>query len=327
MRTRQRTKKEDTSSNAIGVSNIQAITPDKIVGKNKIQKAKNSRQKKVSLSQNVLCNQKEDVLLTKKSHSHTVNKQASSSSKKENKEEIKISTIKPEDYGKPKGFTVHESKVATLTEWIDITVLELHSLIKKDRQSHKSCEDEEEICPICRCELYDDLFKLTKEQLDEIQKKQLEDPSTIEVVKFKDCLEHFYHKGCTEGMLAGKEYIKCAVCSKIYGELIGDSPPGKMSWIYYPVKECPLETYENLGTWAIHYSFMDGVRNGVPYRGTNRYAYLPDNKEGREVLILLIKAFQRKVTFTVGDSVTTGRKNVVVWNSVHHKTSTHGGTL
>ena len=128
-------------------------------------------------------------------------------------------------------------------------------------------------------------------------------------------------------MMAGKEYIKCAVCSKIYGELIGDSPPGEMKWKYFPKGELPLETYEDTGSWMIYYQFFDGVRNGVQYRGTRRNAYLPDTQEGREVLALLIKAFRRKVTFTVGDSVTTGRKNVVVWNSIHHKTDTHGGTL
>ena len=28
----------------------------------------------------------------------------------------------------------------------------------------------------------------------------------------------------------------------------------------------------------------------------------------------------------MGDSVTTGAKNVVVWSGVHHKTNTHGGS-
>ena len=140
-------------------------------------------------------------------------------------------------------------------------------------------------------------------------------------------MDHFYHKSCTEGMLGGKEYIRWAVCSKVYGEMIGDSPPGEMKWKHYPKGKLPLETYEKSGTYEIHYLFIDGVRNGVPYRGTRRVAYLPDTYEGKEVLALLIKSFQRKLTFTVGDSVTTGRKNVVVWNSIHHKTSTHGGTL
>ena len=89
----------------------------------------------------------------------------------------------------------------------------------------------------------------------------------------------------------------------------------------------PIESYENEGSWHISYSFNDGKKNGVDYRGTRRHAYLPDTDEGKEVLLLLIKSFQRKHTFTVGDSVTTGRKNVVVWNSIHHKTSPSGGTL
>jgi deltex-like protein len=100
-----------------------------------------------------------------------------------------------------------------------------------------------------------------------------------------------------------------------------------MHWNFYPQGHLPLETYENVGSWVVSYSFHDGYKNGVQYRGTRRIAYVPDTVEGREVLFLLIKAFKRKVTFTVGDSVTTGRKNVVVWNSIHHKTHTHGGTL
>jgi len=52
---------------------------------------------------------------------------------------------------------------------------------------------------------------------------------------------------------------------------------------------------------------------------------LPDNEEGREVAKLLEISFQRKLTFTVGDSVTTGHKHVIVWNGIHHKTNTVGG--
>jgi deltex len=63
----------------------------------------------------------------------------------------------------------------------------------------------------------------------------------------------------------------------------------------------------------------------VKYRGTRRHAYLPDTPEGREVLALLVKAFERRHSFLVGTSVTTGQNNVVVW-SVHHKTNTHGGS-
>lgn len=43
------------------------------------------------------------------------------------------------------------------------------------------------------------------------------------------------------------------------------------------------------------------------------------------MLELLRDAFNRKLTFTVGRSVTTGLDNQVVWNGIHHKTNTTGG--
>jgi len=56
-----------------------------------------------------------------------------------------------------------------------------------------------------------------------------------------------------------------------------------------------------------------------------RTAYLPDNKEGREILALFEIAWERKLLFTVGRSVTTGQDNQVVWGGIHQKTSTSGG--
>ena len=84
--------------------------------------------------------------------------------------------------------------------------------------------------------------------------------------------------------------------------------------------------YPNDETIVINYSFKDGYLNGQKYYGTYRTAYLPKNKEGIEILGMLKVAFDRKLTFVVGTSVTTGQKNVVVWNGIHHKTSTYGGT-
>ena len=39
---------------------------------------------------------------------------------------------------------------------------------------------------------------------------------------------------------------------------------------------------------------------------------------------MLQKAFDARLVFTVGNSVTTGQKDVVVWNCIHHKTDFHG---
>ena len=65
---------------------------------------------------------------------------------------------------------------------------------------------------------------------------------------------------------------------------------------------------------------------GKPYQGDRRTCYIPDIPEGNVVLALLVKAFQRKLTFTIGFSVVRNRDGVIVWNGIHHKTNTRGGS-
>ena len=57
------------------------------------------------------------------------------------------------------------------------------------------------------------------------------------------------------------------------------------------------------------------------YTGISRTAFLPDNAEGRQILKLLDIAFKRKLTFTIGQSRTTGQTGVITWNDIHHKTN------
>jgi len=120
-------------------------------------------------------------------------------------------------------------------------------------------------------------------------------------------------------LIGEKNYFKCPNCSKIYGILLGDMPYGTMKISKNKTMHC--SGYNNVETIIINYQFP----NGHNYTGTSRTSYLPNTKEGREVLALLKIAFDRKLTFTVGTSVTTGIKNTVVWNGIHHKTSLSGG--
>jgi deltex-like protein len=84
-------------------------------------------------------------------------------------------------------------------------------------------------------------------------------------------------------------------------------------------------------TIEITYSFSSGIQGplnpypGKPFSGTTRKAYLPNNKEGREILALLRRAFDDQHIFTIGRSSTTGQDNVITWNDIHHKTSPYGG--
>ena len=62
----------------------------------------------------------------------------------------------------------------------------------------------------------------------------------------------------------------------------------------------------------------------MPYTGTRRTAYLPNNAEGRELLELLRRAFDCKLVFTIGTSITKGKIDTVIWNDIHHKTQVQG---
>uniref|UniRef100_A0A8D2ZG67 E3 ubiquitin-protein ligase n=1 Tax=Scophthalmus maximus TaxID=52904 RepID=A0A8D2ZG67_SCOMX len=120
----------------------------------------------------------------------------------------------------------------------------------------------------------------------------------------------------------------CPICNTYHGVYTGTQPPGTMtvtrSWQRLP-------GYEHCGCIVIQYSFPAGTQGpehpnpGVRYSSTSRTAYLPACEEGEKVARLLRKAFDRRLVFTIGQSVTTGHNNVVTWNDIHHKTNMGGG--
>ncbi|XP_061603556.1 probable E3 ubiquitin-protein ligase DTX3 [Phyllopteryx taeniolatus] len=122
----------------------------------------------------------------------------------------------------------------------------------------------------------------------------------------------------------------CPVCRLVYGQLIGNQPAnGTMIVERDPALQLP--GHEGYGCICIIYSFSPGLQTpehpnpGVRYPGTDRLAYLPDSPDGNRVLGLLRRAFEQRLTFTIGTSMTTGLQNVITWNDIHHKTSIWGG--
>ena len=70
-------------------------------------------------------------------------------------------------------------------------------------------------------------------------------------------------------------------------------------------KSCP--GHEKFKTIQIDYHINGGRKeDGTHFSGAYRTAYLPNSKEGKDILRMLEVAFERKLTFTVGTSVTTG---------------------
>ncbi|XP_062322356.1 E3 ubiquitin-protein ligase DTX3L isoform X13 [Osmerus eperlanus] len=120
----------------------------------------------------------------------------------------------------------------------------------------------------------------------------------------------------------------CPLCKHVFGEMKGDQPEGRMCDV---TTEEKLPGFNYCGTIIIDYRIFGGIQSerhphpGKPFYGTTRFAYLPNNKEGQEVLRLLRKAFDQKLIFTIGTSRTTGEEGMVTWNDIHHKTNKSGG--
>ncbi|XP_078501444.1 uncharacterized protein LOC144755921 [Lissotriton helveticus] len=89
-----------------------------------------------------------------------------------------------------------------------------------------------------------------------------------------------------------------------------------------------LSGYNHDPSFKIIYDISDGMQGpkdpnpGKPYKGGRFEAFLPDNKEGQRILLLLKKAFDQGHTFKIHSRNSEDR---VTWNSISHKTAINGG--
>ncbi|XP_036595759.1 E3 ubiquitin-protein ligase DTX3L-like [Trichosurus vulpecula] len=151
----------------------------------------------------------------------------------------------------------------------------------------------------------------------------------LDVIQDKEVLSKCKHVFCAPCI---KEAMKhrpvCPVCQTSYHIVKGNQPDGTMTASY---RTSSLPGYNSCGTIVIHYDMRGGIQTqdhpnpGRRYEGTRRVAYLPNNEEGRQVLVLLRRAFDQRLIFTVGQSRTSGANDVITWNDIHHKTLQFGG--
>ena len=155
----------------------------------------------------------------------------------------------------------------------------------------------------------------------------LKDKPPTAVTTCKRCKQAFC-KGCLDEALKHKPY--CPTCTVPLRKVTGNQPLGGTMMIHTYTRQ-KLPGYEKYGTIQIHYDIPSGRQGkehpnpGHHFNGTSRTAYVPDSPEGRKVARLLKKAFDARLIFTIGTSHTSGATNAVVWNDIHHKTSTQGG--
>lgn len=135
---------------------------------------------------------------------------------------------------------------------------------------------------------------------------------------------HLFHKTCLDGWQQSKggEFLDCPVCQTIYGIRTGAMGDGTMEW---QLIGNVCEGYNQNNTILITYSIDSGKKeDGTPFTGTYWQCFMPDTKKGIIVFKMLVEAFKRRLTYTIGRSLSLGTDNATVWN-IHHKTSLDGG--
>jgi deltex-like protein len=150
--------------------------------------------------------------------------------------------------------------------------------------------------------------------------------ATDEIVIPVNCTGHFFHRKCPGMDMGIEDYMKktkqCPACKKRYGIITGNMPRGKMTVNRLDMQ---LPGFEKYKTLEIVFDFPGGRQGddhpnpGARYGGDHRVAYLPDSDEGRHVLSLLKKAWDRKLLFTIGTSVTRGIDGCIIYNGIHFK--------
>ena len=243
--------------------------------------------------------------------------------------------------------------IASITDWRVVTPLEYklkamaeQAVAINQKLNANPATDlssaQSEICAICQEDLLCPEFaKLSISEaiarqaaMQAVMENKRFDETFTSVVMMPSCIGcHAFHRECIfnhfSSMKKDNDQVKfyqCIVCKVSNGNRTGNMPPGTMKW--------SRERYTNLagtdcyeGALVIDYRFAGGMIPGEnrPYRADGRTAYLPYNDKGKQALGMLIEAFKRRLTFAIGTSQTTGEKDVIVWQGIHHKTSLKGG--
>jgi deltex-like protein len=213
------------------------------------------------------------------------------------------------------------SNLKKITNYYFLHPLEI--MYKNEYEKSHNLSKEEDKCSICQFNFYtDEIESVLKNKKNEDISFSSLNSIILNSIYFEKCSNHFFHIECIEYLIKNKTSFQCPNCLKIYGILKGNMPKGTMRAF---LKNFHCSGYENTNTIEINYDFPSGQQNGIKYTGTRRRCFLPNTDEGREILGLLKVAFDRRLTFTIGTSVTTGVKNTTVWNGIHHKTNISGG--
>jgi len=140
------------------------------------------------------------------------------------------------------------------------------------------------------------------------------------------CCNLKVHKECIDQSLAVDG--KCPGCRAFLKATMGSQPNGTMT---ISVISHQLAGFKEPETFQVSYNIAGGTqdrrhpRPGKSFYGRDCTMYLPKNQDGEDVLKLFISAFYYRRLFGVGDSLTSGASDTVIYSTIHQRSSMVGG--
>lgn len=184
----------------------------------------------------------------------------------------------------------------------------------EERADHEEEEEEEELCQACG-----------------LQPRA--DAQAREYVKL--ACGHIFHRGCATTWFDRVQRAQCPVCRgedpRVARGPLPDQPAGQMlCWLDVTRQ---LGGHANCGTLVVQWHVPAGVQTrhhpnpGRPYAKDQRQAMLPDTPDGRgrALLARLVRAWLGGAVLNVGRSQTRQVDDVVIWKTLHLRTSTTPG--
>jgi len=151
-----------------------------------------------------------------------------------------------------------------------------------------------------------------------------------DAVSLKTC-PHKFHSACLQQALIStaeqSRVLRCPICRAMVGEPRGQMPSATMT--IQRCSETRCGGHAHSGSIVIEYRILQAVQQsyhpspGQAISYTSATAYLPETKEGRELLKRLKYAFCHGLTFNVGRS--GGQQPAPVYFAITHKQSPTGG--
>ena len=144
---------------------------------------------------------------------------------------------------------------------------------------------------------------------------------------------HTFHQDCGLTQTIDdwmNAHARCPNCNDRFGVAMGDMPEGTLhitysnSIIEFPNKDDQCRAIQ------VTFSIPAGTQGaghpspGTHYAGISRMGYFPDTEEGRIIVDMIKVAWERRLMFTIGHSLTRNVDNVIIYNGIHIRTDTTG---